>query len=330
MQALPDFAPQADDPVVAVAPARFAFPQGGDDMGRARSFCDDARLRMDQIVRAARDTASDPGRDPHWLCERLALIQQGAKRARARAVYRSAQDVLSLIHCNGPHLPIDWCQVDGRLLVLNKLIGQYADGVAEVEDACRVPDRAATGTLDAHARARDTLKDLLPHASEGERTALRRLVDWRMDAPETETEAHAPVPSAPRFALEDSLPDLVQRLLGHGRDYGKTLSVSYALDGVTLEAGARDAAVGALWDALAPRIAADLPLQGVGHLDIAASNAGLRVSGTGFAAFEIALEDQTPARTALASAPQPKPMITPDTEADLRAQLAALLDGGAA
>ena len=102
------------------------------------------------------------------------------------------------------------------------------------------------------------------------------------------------------------------------------------LDGVTLEAGARDAAVGALWDALAPRIAADLPLQGVGHLDIAASNAGLRVSGTGFAAFEIALEDQTPARTALASAPQPKPMITPDTEADLRAQLAALLDGGAA
>ena len=336
-------APRATVPVPTPAPAPRTEGLGfmpGDDLARARAFCDAARTAMDGVIAAFGENLPPP--DPHALAQALCGLQSDAKRARARAVYRSAQDVMRLLHTGGLHMPIDWGQVEGRLFVLNKLIMQYEVGLAEVETAQAsepVPTRIRrNGPVSGPNSARDsarfhaaaqTLSGVIHTSDPQDRPALRLLMGWRPDA-------EAPVDATPRdCALADAMPDLVQRLLGHGRDYGKTLSVSYALDTVWLTDGGLDAAVEALWTALQPRIAADLPLQGVGHVDIQAEgDERLRVSGSGFAAFDIALGDAAPTtETRPMPTPQPtrptapKPMITPDTEADLRAQLAALLDG---
>ena len=298
----------------------------GDDLARARRFVDAARTDMDAVVFAERDRARDPGRDPHWLCERLTRIQTGAKRARARAVYRSAQDAMTLIHCDGPHLPIDWTQVDGRLIVLNKLLSQYEDGLVELEAAQpaaakprRRPDTPA-GAEARYAEARETLAALTARLGPVETPALVRLM-----------EAGAPVPVEPQGRpLQDAMPELVQRLLAHGRLYGKTLSVSYALDGVYVPEARHDALLVDLWDALHPLIAASMPLQGVGHLDIKAEGPQLRASGSGFADVVFSLAGTASPRTPRADDPfAPAPRITPDTEDALRAQLSALLDGAA-
>ena len=310
----------------------------GDDLPRARRFCDMARAQMDAIIAAARDAETDPGRDPHWLAGRLCAIQQGAKRARARAVYRSAQTATNLLHRAGPHMPIDWGQVDGGLLALNKLITQYEAGLREVEDllaGAPAPARRTNGvggTPRRNARAQceaatATLRGVLPLSRGAETQALERLL--RAAGPSA-----PPAPqSVPTVALADALPDLVQRLLGHGREYGKMVSVSHTLDGVGLPEAARAQVVDRLWEALRPLVEASLPLQGVGHIDIAQRDpSSLHVSGSGFAPFDVPLS-QGMAAGPVPSRPLPRPVpaprITPDTEDALRAQLAALLDGGA-
>ncbi len=318
----------------------------GDDLPRARRFCDKARVEMDAILYAERNTASDLGRDPHWLCERLTLIQHGAKLARARAVYRSAQEAMRLIHCHGPHMPIDWSQVDGRLITLNKLLSQYHDGLVEVESeiafnpapetrAKRQPERPepsleACNDTKAYVQAKETLSALLPLTGLREREALQQLIT----VPTTVEMFTTPDPElsleleqTPSVSLETEMPDLVQRLLGHGRVYGKTLSVSYALEAVRVCEGSRAQILDALWNGLEPRIAADMPLQGVGHIDIVPEGSVLQVSGSGFAPFTVSLGDND-GQSAHAG-PIPAPRITPDTEDDLRAQLSALLTGGA-
>lgn len=301
------------------APLPAAGFDGGDDLVRARRFCDAAHADMLSII----DAASAADRDAHDLADALSRIQQGAKRARARSVYRSAQDVLALIHSHGPHMPIDWGQVDGRLFVLNKLLTQYESGLSDVE--AQQPARAASNpppasrmdAVQAHREASHTLRALLPVAeahAPAELSALTRLLDM----------AYSPEP-APRdeaggnATLDAAMPELVQRLLSHGRDFGKTVSVSYNVDGVELSEAARDALCERVWDALAPLVAASLPLQGVGHLGIAVQQGRLHVSGSGFAPFELPVHAPGPT-------PAPPARITDSTEADLRAQLYSLMD----
>ena len=326
MQAQPRPADMAQTPA-ATAPAATAF-DGGDDLVRARSFCDTARLILNAIIDAPRECERDDGRDPHWIASRLTTLQQGAKRARARAVYRSAQDVLSLIHRQGPHMPTDWGQVDGRILVLNKLVIQYTQGLEEVEAETVVEPTAASAAqpvtttpandIERYAQARATLRDLLPHARSEERAALARLLDPGL------LDGDSPAPRG--VPLDDAMPELVQRLLGEGRDYGKTLSVSCAVECVRLPEAERDALVERLYARLSPLIASELPLQGVGHLDISEQNGVLHVSGTGFAGFEMRVAEVSAQQRIT---PPKKPMINPDTEDLLRAQLSALLDGTA-
>lgn len=332
----------------------------GDDLLRARQFCQQASSEMTAIIAA--DRAPSPlgtrpprqGRDPIWLCERLSIIQSGAKRARARAVYRSAQDVLGLIHRQNAHMPIDWTRVDGRLFVLNKLLGQYETGLNEIAPeaeagAASPDDREMLAETEIYvpfdpveAMARDTLQSLLPHASESEQAALKRLMDYQpdLDRPNGTASTRA------TDTLEHVLPDLVQNLLEVGREYGKILSVSHSLDDLHIAEGTAPELAQTLFQTLSELVASNLPLQGVGRLDIAPSEKGLRISGSGFETFEIALsqEDMSSASEAKnvqevddrpsvlddisETEPAPKPRINDDTEADLRAQLAALMDGG--
>ena len=320
---------------------------------------------MRAIVQASRETSSTngalaPGRDPVWLCGKLGIIQREAKRARARAIYRSAQDVLSLIQRCNVHMPINWTRVDGRLFVLNKLLSQYEAGVDELErqsppdllvHSNEIPlDPSAPSFNPVYEIAKETLLSLLPHARDGERDALRRLVDIDLNAPEvpsdddtqkaaeTSDSADLPPTAAPGpDRVEWIMPGLVQDLMEVGRDYGKLFSVSHSLDDVLIAPGTSERVRTRLFERLSDIVRSDLPLQGVGRLDICAAQDGLSVSGSGFEPVLIDLSEQVaPSLEQIAreiekspSDPTraPAPRITQDTEADLRAQLAALMGG---
>jgi hypothetical protein len=353
----------------------------GDDLNRSRYFSLKAGMEMTAIIDADRPSHSGPdthsdklaqGRDPVWLCERLAIIQREAKRARARAIYRSAQDALGLIQRCNVHMPIDWLRVDGRLFVLNKLLSQYEAGLSEIEIICDAdsaasePDligpvhiAAANSDTDAdpaYTDAKQTLRTLLPHASEDEAAALSRLMDVDLTPPVVaatapDDRASAAVDTPPIIAvdrIEWIMPGLMQRLLELGRQYGKIFSVSHSLDDVLIDAGSSERVQSRLFDRLSDVIASNLPLQGVGRLDISATDDALHISGSGFDGFAIPLTERVPDRVAetlevlarnldpatapdnaLPTPPRP-PMITADTEGELRAQLAALMDGGLA
>jgi two-component system chemotaxis response regulator CheY len=338
-------------------------------LARARLFSLKAGTEMRAIIDADRPalshltTADSPakGRDPVWLCERLSIIQRQAKRARARAVYRSAQDALGLIQRCNAHMPIDWKRVDGRLFVLNKLLGQYETGLNEIAPVALNDTDVQTETAETEpgpafdpvqAIARETLTALLPHASDDERDALSRLmdIDTRV-AQSIEEDISEPEPvsvaePAKADRIEWIMPDLVQSLLALGREYGKIVSVSHSLDDVLIKADQTDTVIQRLHDRLGDLITGSLPLQGVGRIDLAESEDGLYITGSGFEAFNIALPErietslETLADTIEAGSadisPVPTeplaltspPMITDDTEAELRKQLAALMDGG--
>ncbi len=296
----------------------------GDDIGRARTFCDRSRVAMDAIIFASRETDQCDGRCAHFLSGHLSDIQTGAKLARARAVYRSAQDAQDAIQSRGPHLPIDWRRVDGRLLVLNKLLGQFEAGVAEMEDAfaARAPE-SNTAPLASNDSVRDTLFELLPHAGEAERAALLRLIRWRDR--ESGPQAQEAEPSEPLVALSDSMGERIQGWLSLGRDYGKSISVSYGLDDVALTEDARDDLLARLDARLTDVIMSSMPLQGIGHLDITADATALCVTGSGFAPFRVVFDEDTDRHV---PTPPRRAMITPDVEAELRAQLGALMEPG--
>lgn len=355
--------------------------------------------RTDTVHAPLNNESLSAGRDPIWLCERLSIIQREAKRARARAIYRAAQDALGLIQRCNVHMPIDWVRVDGRLFVLNKLIGQYEAGLTDVETelglthdttaetatpALAVLSRPLTETLGseetlglgetlsdetARADATHTLSRLLPHASVPERAALSRLMNIDLTpAPprsrdtqsEDQSEGATPTHSmkdngsvlnaAPKAISVDRIewimPGLVQKLLEYGRQYEKIFSVSHSLDDVLIDAGSADRVQTRLFERLSDLIASNLPMQGVGRLDICASGNELLISGSGFDSFAFPLTERVPDRVhdtldtiardleaeadaKLVTPPRP-PMITADTESQLRAQLAALMDGGLA
>lgn len=289
----------------------------GDDLSRSRIFSLKAGAVMAEIVDASREPTMPkglvaPGRDPAWLCERLSLIQREAKRARARAIYRSAQDVLTLIQRCNTHMPINWTQVDGRLFVLNKLLMQYEAGLTELEELTppvllqasddSVGEDAAAGLAfdPVHEIAKQTLTCLLPHASGDERAALQRLMNVDLTPLTAEAERSVPVPSdkpvpgsdadasdpaqpaTTADRLEWIMPDLVQNLLELGRQFGKIFSVSHSLDDVLIQPDSADEIYDRLFTALSDLIAGPLPLQGVGRLDISASATHLHISGSGF------------------------------------------------
>ncbi|MGJ8558665.1 MAG: hypothetical protein ACSHX3_00370 [Litorimonas sp.] len=330
----------------------------GDDLNRSRYFSLKAGLEMTAIIDADRtqtNTGSlSKGRDPIWLCERLGIIQREAKRARARAIYRSAQEALGLIQRCNVHMPIDWTRVDGRLFVLNKLLGQYEAGLLDVEtemgrDAPTLLDPEALSDEQTQTVAKQTLRSLLPHASEQEQVALSRLMDIDLTAVlHNETQPTSDIQDASDGVdvpqplsvdrIEWIMPGLVQKLLEFGREYEKIFSVSHSLDDVLIDAGSADTVQTRLFERLSDLIASNLPLQGVGRLDICASGNELLISGSGFDAFAIPLSEriedslETIAREIDVDPVTPvrPPMITEDTEGELRAQLAALMDGGLA
>ena len=144
---------------------------------------------------------------------KLAQLQNGAKRSRARAIYQSAQIAIDALNSNNIIDPKASDNFDIRLNALSHLITQYEQGLSEVEAAqslmadtgvqnipisgraqpSQMPNiqnqnRAADMDIHAlHLTAKTTLTNLMPLAQLHEVPSLQALIDYNY-APEITSE----------------------------------------------------------------------------------------------------------------------------------------------
>jgi len=284
----------------------------------------------------------------------MTQIQSGAKRLRARHIYQSAQGVLSALHHDTDAV------LQGRIQALGNVVTHYATGLSELVDT---PQAKAPKTVkDKWVVARATLDELLPHATPEDADALSRLmraplaediapaaieieseviafstpirtdVSDEIELEEVEVTAEEIAPKTPApiaqttsiytaadITLESLMRDVVADALSVARSASRTISLSYDMGETQLAEDKCEDLRLRLGRALARIIRESLPEGRVGHIDINAAGEQLHIMA-GTTALRVAIDaaDQ-PVQT-------PRPMITPETEDDLRAQLDALMD----
>ena len=191
----------------------------GDDLKQARNFIDATMAEMDILLSDARME-----REPSEAA--LTRVQSGAKLMQARGIYRAAQTVLDAYD-----RAMGQAQIDGRLMALYKLVIQYAEGLDEIAPAAvnedgmndiEIIDNSAQDRFDA---ARDILIPLLPLAGETS-PALKFLAGLSAELPQTGT--------PPFVSFESLMPDVTNTALRTARTEGKSVSVSYAADDLSL------------------------------------------------------------------------------------------------
>ena len=291
------------------------------------------------------------------LSQAMTRVQSGAKTLRARAIYQSAQSVLQAIDTP----PVSESVIAGRLLALNKLVVQYADGLNEIytADIAHVASVAAPQTdivLDSptppandYIAAKEALSDLLPLARKFEAANLTRLM--------TLGDRNQPIVQA--VPVESVMRDIVEDALAIARISAKTISISYDVRQTTVTDDYQAAFQVSMSRALRAVILETLPHDKVGHIDMVADEAELCIKVSGpkpnmlpsgvraeqcgetsrlYVALTPNLEtpdvetsgDSTPKykNDITATSPVPARMITDETEEALRAQLSELLDPG--
>ncbi|MEP1231377.1 MAG: hypothetical protein ABJG88_11935 [Litorimonas sp.] len=188
----------------------------GDNLYIARTFSNAALADLSAI------TAMEHDRSTYitQISARLATLQSGAKRLRARAIYQSAQTVIEGLNPNSTSQNT----FKARLFALTRLVHQYVDGLTEVENDniqnalsqdqeapltqqkdLSVERNADEDTVieaqitagqtaehqtaavqaadrkDTHNAAQTTLTSLMPLAREIEAPSLQRLIDYTSD-----------------------------------------------------------------------------------------------------------------------------------------------------
>lgn len=253
--------------------------QPGDDLRAARDFVDQAQSDMAVLLSNSDILHAD-------ATQALVRIRDGAAGNHARAIDRAVQAAQHLLGSTmaATRSPA-WA---GQLFVINKLLTQYASGLAEVEaaliaatseavvdaptpvaDAGVLGDaadtRPATDDSDAFAfaAARDTLKPLLKFAeTDAQVRALSTLArlddDVRLVAPrnahaETVTTAIDAPQKPATVPLETLMQTFTSAALAHARQTDKIISVSYAADDIDIPTSQR-AALDRLFADMAERL----------------------------------------------------------------------------
>ena len=192
----------------------------GDDLVQARIFISSAMSDMDLLL-------SDLRLTPQKAVETLHKVQTGAKTMSARGIFRAAQTVL-----DGYNTQVPQSTIDGRLMVLYKLIVQYDDGLKEIEPL--IEKASSHDSQDVHAQkseqegyafAKATLTELLPLAGEYT-SSLQKLMSVNM--------AVAPKP-VPMISFESLMPDVTDAALRKARGQGKSVSISYAVENLFID-----------------------------------------------------------------------------------------------
>jgi len=200
----------------------------GDDLKQARGFITAAMTEMDSLLSEAR-------LDRNAAEAALTHVQKEAKNLRALGIYRAAQSVLDSY--NASH---SQPKIDGRLMALYKLIAQYGEGLEEItplHGSIDAPIDIVTQTetpedlKDRFETAREVLIPLIPLAGETA-PALERLANLSIKStakPPNIRHAES------QITFESLMPDVTNAALRTARAQGKSVSVSYAADNLSLK-----------------------------------------------------------------------------------------------
>lgn len=246
----------------------------GDDLVQARIFMTSAMSDMDLLL-------SDLRLTPQKAIETLQKVQTEAKTMSARGIFRAAQAVL-----DGYDNQVPQSTIDGRLMVLYKLIVQYDDGLKEIEPLIEQASNHKTQEVQTekskqedYAFAKATLTELLPMAGEYS-SSLQKLMSIDMGI--------IP-PTAPMISFESLMPDVTDAALRKARGQGKSVSISYAVENLFIDneqAGmVRDKLDVIVKNIVATKIGTPDQRQGLGlprsgHIDISAQEgpSGLNIT----------------------------------------------------
>jgi len=242
----------------------------GDDLIEARDFVNTTIESMDILL-------SDARLNVELAKSKLRDIRLDARTLSARGIARAAQSVLDCYNsrCSQP-------KIDGRLMALYKLVAQYTEGLDEIAPVIAQESPAQQqSNLDArYALARETLIPLIKFSGDTA-PALQRLARMNIDLPAKTSE--------PQVSFESLMPDVTNSALRAARTQGKSVSVSYAADGLSVADSQVESVRGQLEDIVTrlvrthiamPKSRLAKGLSRGGHIDISAQETaeGLDIS----------------------------------------------------
>jgi len=242
----------------------------GDDLIEARDFVNTTIESMDILLSDARlnvELAQSALRD----------IRLDARTLNAKGIARASQSVLDSYKskCSQP-------KIDGRLMALYKLVAQYTEGLDEIAPVMS-PEEFATqqDSLETqYNQARETLIPLIKFSG-ATTPALQRLAGLNVDIFAKTSE--------PQVSFESLMPDVTNSALRAARAQGKSVSVSYAADGLSVADSQVEAVRGQLEDIVTHLVGTHIAspnsrlakgLSRGGHIDISAQETaeGLDIS----------------------------------------------------
>lgn len=186
--------------------------QIGDDLIKARNFVDAAQAGLAGL------NADD------LSASSLRSIRDGALEMHARGIARSADCVLDGI--SNAHSPES---LHGHIFSLKRLLNQYSEGLDEIAPV--QTEVASIGRDTERASAKDTLLPLIKFAPAPEqRTALQFLTEF---GNESRLVTHNANPGD--ISLESIMPAVTDQILSEARLAGKAVSVSYAVDNISVD-----------------------------------------------------------------------------------------------
>lgn len=262
----------------------------GDDLVEARDFVTWTMKAMDLLL-------SDARLNVQLAKSTLTDVKRDAKTLHARGISRAAQSVLECYETGGSQP-----KIDGRLMSLYKLVIQYSEGLDEIAPVVTAQSLASEQEiLDAqYEAARQTLIPLIKFSGDVA-PALQRLAGLTLDLPAKKAE--------PQISFESLMPDVTNSALRAARTQGKSISVSYAADGLSVANSQVESVRGQLEDIVmrlvktriaSPNKRAAKGLPRGGHIDISAKNtpSGLDISvqcdGETVTLFPKPLKKETP------------------------------------
>jgi len=187
----------------------------GDNLIDARDFVNTTIASMDILLSDARlntDLAKSTVRE----------IRLDARTLSAKGITRAAQSVLDCYKsgCSQP-------KIDGRLMALYKLVAQYAAGLDEIAPVVSDENQALqqSDLETQNIQARETLRPLIKFSGDTA-PALQRLAGLSVEMPAKTSE--------PQMSFESLMSEITDSALRAARNQGKSVSVSYAADGLSV------------------------------------------------------------------------------------------------
>ena len=203
----------------------------GDDLIAARRFTNLCQAHMSAIFSGGKLPLLD-------VITRLSEIQSHAKLMHARSIYRSAQDIIDELTVRKS---AQACAAS--VLVLQKLVRQYEKGLSEIAPIVVPVSKPVDATVKGPAIVTDlaqqksaarTLTPLVKFAQGKDRAGLVSMIKYVVN--ETKSAPKKPKSDVVQN-VESLLPDLTNHWLRLARSQEKSISVSSALDDISLTSG---------------------------------------------------------------------------------------------